>query len=310
MSYSVKHIFLFLSAVLILQSCYNLNPPEKIREPSAYYFYQMALQFRIQGHLKKALNEINKAIKINDHISLFYVLKAQIFDSLQVLDSAVYYYKHSLIYRSHSPEVLKRLAELSFQKGNLQQAIRYYRKAYIEEPDSVNFLLNIAQLYLKENNLEKAQLILDEYRLTQERNDRALASYYYIYSADLALAKGDSLKAARNYAQSHCGACLSTRQAEWAFKTLLTVGNLDAYYELLSGVVKNRNFPEGLLFYYRGLYYLAIGNRNEAMEQFERAYTKGLRKRKLLQILLQYYRTSNREQRIKQLQEDLDNLKD
>lgn len=303
-----KFLLTFYSFTL-LSACYNLNQNQPIPEPSAYSFYQQALEKRIEGDLSGALQMINKALRLNNHISMFYVLKGQIFDSLQVLDSAFYYYQKSLTYRSHSPEVLIRLAELSLQMGNSRQAIRFYRKAYVESPDSTDWLLKISQIYLNENQLEKAQNILDEYRITQKRREEVLSPFYYINLADLSLMKGDSASAARNYAQSGCGNCLSEKQAEWAFETLLKQNNLSAYFNLLSGLQKNRNFPDGLLFYYRGLYYKAIGNQNEALRLFERAYQNGLRNAKLLKALLHYYTISNRIDSMKEIQKELQKLK-
>ncbi len=302
-----KFIPLF-TIFILFSACYNLNQSKTIHQPSAYSFYQKALEKRITGDLDSALLMVNKALQLNDHISLFYVLKGQIFDSLQILDSAFYYYQQSLTYRSHSPEVLVRLAELSFKTGNSDQAIRFYRKAYVEEPDSIDLLLKISHIYLKENKLQKAQNVLDEYRITQKRREQNFSPFYYLNMADLALMKGDSAKAARYYAQSGCGSCLSEKQAAWAFETLLKQNNLSAYFDLLSGLQKNRKFPESQLFYYRGLYYQKLGNSKEALQQFVRAYQKGLRSPDLLKILIQYYSQQNKPQKAEQIKNELQKI--
>lgn len=302
-----KFIPLF-TIFILFSACYNLDQSKTIRQPSAYSFYQKSLEKRITGDLDSALLMVNKALQLNDHISLFYVLKGQIFDSLQILDSAFYYYQQSLTYRSHSPQVLVRLAELSFKTGNSEQAIRFYRKAYVEEPDSIDLLLKISQIYLKENQLQKAQNVLDEYRITQKRRVQKFSPFYYLNMADLTLMKGDSVEAARYYAQSGCGSCLSEKQAEWAFETLLKQNNLYAYFDLLSGLQKNRKFTESQLFYYRGLYYQKLGNKKEALHQFERAYQKGLRRPNLLKILIHYYAQQKQTEKVKKLKNELQKI--
>ncbi|EHO42658.1 Tetratricopeptide TPR_2 repeat-containing protein [Caldithrix abyssi DSM 13497] len=300
-----KNFLVSVFSIFLLWSCYNMDPPVRAQQPSAFYFYQMAVQSKIRGDTPKALEQINRAIRLNHKISLFYVFKAQIFDSMQVSDSAVFYYKKSLTLRSHAPEILKRLGELALQAQRPNEAAYYFRKAYIEAPDSVDFLLKLAQIRLQQNEIRQAENLLDEYRLTQKRKERPVSPLFFVIRADLAMSKGDSLSAARFYARSHCGECLSKEQAEWAFETLLKTQNLEAYFDLLAGVRKNRHFPEALLYYYRGLYYQAIGNAHEAVQQFERAYQKGVRKKKLLKMLIQFYAGQNKMERVKVLQSEI-----
>ncbi|MHB2156044.1 tetratricopeptide repeat protein [Calditrichota bacterium GD2] len=300
-----KNILVSVFSIFLLWSCYNMDPPVRAQQPSAFYFYQMAVQSKIRGDTPKALEQINRAIRLNQKISLFYVFKAQIFDSMQVSDSAVFYYKKSLTLRSHAPEILKRLGELALQAQRPDEAAYYFRKAYIEAPDSVDFLLKLAQIRLQQNEIRQAENLLDEYRLTQKRKERPVSPLFFVIRADLAMSKGDSLSAARFYARSHCGECLSKEQAEWAFETLLKTQNLEAYFDLLAGVRKNRQFPEALHYYYRGLYYQAIGNTHEAVQQLERAYQKGVRKKKLLKTLIQFYADQNKMERVKILQSEL-----
>ncbi len=305
MKVSNKILILIFATLTVITGCYQLEQTKQTPPPSAYFYYQQALENRIAGDLDGALKMVNKALRLNNRISLFYVLKGQIFDSLKMVDSAFYYYKASLTYRSHSPEVLVRLAELSLEGGNLDQAVHFYRKAYVEEPDSIHLLLKICQIHLKENQLLKAQNVLDEYRITQKRRKQNFSPFYYINLADLALMKGDSAEAARNYALSGCGKCLSERQAEWAFEVLLKKKQLSAYFNLLSGLQSNKAFPESRLFYYRGLYYQALGNHKEALHQFERAYQNGLRSPKLLKILIRYYSQQNQTDKVQRLKNEL-----
>ncbi len=299
-----------LAVVLLIfvGSCYQLNTESKKTEPSAFYFYQLAVQENIQGNLAQALKHINRAIRLNDRIALFYVLKAQMFDSLGNIDSAVYFYRKSLKLRSHAPEIFKRLGELSLRQNQPDKAAEYFRKAYIENPDSTQFLLEIARIRFAQNKPSKAKILLDEYRFEQLRNKRKLAPLYFVLKGDLAFAQGDSVKAAQLYAQSHCGSCLNETQADWAFKALLKTGDLSAYFELLSGLSKNRRFPEALLYFYRALYYQAIGNHHEALQQFERAYAKGLRTAQLLTILIHYYQTNGQALKAQQLKTELKRL--
>ena len=302
---NLKTKTIFLISFFLVWSCYHLNESPNINQPSAFTFYNMALQNQLAGNLETALQQVTRAIKINDHISLFYVLKAQLFDSLHMIDSAIVYYQKSLFYRSHSPEVLRRLGELFEQKGRFPQAVNYFHKAYLENPENTTLLLKIVNIYLHEEDIVKAKEFLREYRQKQELKALKLDPLYFVYLAKVAIAQGDSLNAARYYALSHCGSCLTPKRAEWVFAILLKDGDLNSYFELLSSLSRNRQFPQNLLFYYRGKYYQALGNVHDALEQFERAYQNGLRKPDLIKTLIQFYEKQNKPKKVNKLKSKL-----
>ncbi|NOX89123.1 MAG: tetratricopeptide repeat protein [Calditrichaeota bacterium] len=299
-------LILFLSGffLTLFEACYAPKTYSGREPESAYRYYEKALRLKIEGDLDKALRQISQAIALNSRIALFYVLKAQIFDSLKQADSAIFYYQASLKLRSHAPEVLARLGELHIRAGNFTSGIRYLDKAYQEDPQKTALLLQIAGIYSRMKQMRRVNDVLDEYRVQTELKKRPLSPEYFILMGDVFFLNKDYFKAAAFYEQSSCEKCFSPEQAARAFDAFLKSQKLDSYFKLLSGLDKKR-FSEAEFYYYRGLYYRAIGNYSEAKDQLLLALGKGMNNPDLFYYLAKIYQKENDKAMVRQMYQKL-----
>lgn len=304
---SFKIILLLLAPVLFLfQGCYPARLPsqKKAPEPSAFRYYENALVAKFDGHWQTALKKINKAIELNNRISLFYVLKAQIFDSLHQVDSAIIAYQQALKVRPHAPDVLQKIGELYIKNGDHISGIAYLKKAFAFDETQTDILLRIAHLYIQLDSLQLARDVLTDYKIRMDLAHSPPAPAYFLMKGDMAIAQGDSSKAAQYYESCPCKKCFSKEQAIRAFETLFKVKDYDGYFALLTGVDEHK-FRHGELFYYRGLYYRVIGNKNEAQHQFELALKHGNTKPELYLELAKIYFQKNQPDKVKALYQQL-----
>ncbi len=286
--------FLFI-ALLFLIRCYptSTNRFKPVEQKSAFRFYENALIDKFDGRWTRALEQINRAIALNNRISLFFVLKAQILDSLHQIDSAIYTYKQALSIRPHAPDVLQKIGALYIEKGQPLKGVFYLKKAFAYDETQTDILLRIAKLYIALDSLRWADRVLMDYKVRTDLTGRSPAAAYYLMKANMAYKRKNYALAARYYALCPCKKCFTRTEALRAFETLLRYKKISDYFALLTGL-ETHKFKNGELFYYRGLYYKVIGNLNEARHQFELALAQGNTKPELFWELAQiYYRMNN-----------------
>ncbi len=257
-------------------------------QKSAFRFYENALIEKFDGRWPQALEQINRAIALNNRISLFFVLKGQIFDSLHQVDSAIYAYRQALRIRPHAPDVLQKIGALYIEKGQPLKGVVFLKKAFAYDETQTDILLRIARLYITLDSLSLAQQVLSDYKVRMELSARPPAAAYYLMEGDMAYKRKDFAAAANYYAACPCKRCFTRHQALRAFETLFLFKRFSDYFVLLTGVDEHK-FQKGELFYYRGLYYKAIGNVNEAEHQFELGLQQGSTQPGLFWELAQIY---------------------
>ena len=82
MTHSWAKVGVFIALIpLIIVQCYTAVPKKPPHPNSAFRHYENALICQFDAKWDSALVQINRAIKMNNKIALFYVLKAQVFDS-------------------------------------------------------------------------------------------------------------------------------------------------------------------------------------------------------------------------------------
>ncbi len=271
-------------------ACYNIEQTRSTKaSPSAFNMYEQAVKAQIKGEFRQALRLIDRALQLNPRISLFYAFKAQIYDSLNVLDSALVFYQRSLQFRSHAPEILNRLGELNLCRGDTIAALRYFKRSFNEDHQQIERLLKIAEIFLNQKRLGRAEEALREYRVQCRLQNRTPQPRYNVLMGELLFLKKQPVQAAQFYARARCGSCFSEQQARRALQTLFKQGDLEGYFSVLSSVQKARLFPDSLLYQLRGRYYLAIGNQNEAGGQFYRAFEEGARNKEVLCGIVKYF---------------------
>ncbi len=311
MNRSLKIIFLLIATAFLLVQCYPTQVAKtsvSAQPKSAFRYYENALVAKFDGHWQEALKQVNKAIALNDKISLFFILKAQIFDSLHQADSAIYAYQQALNIRPHAPDVLQKIGELYIAKGERQTGILYLKKAFAFDETQTDILLRIARLYLNVDSLRLAQDVLSDYEVRMELAHSPPKPSFYLMEGDMAYEKGDWALAAHYFKACPCKKCFSREQAVRAFDVFFKIRDYDAYFALLIGVDKQK-FKNGTLFYYRGLYYKVIGNLSEAQHQFELALKHGNTKPELFWELAQIYFQKNKTMQIKALYRKLQTIR-
>ncbi len=287
-------------------ACYNIDQAQPTEPPpSAFKMYEQAVKAQIKGEFRQALNLINGALQLNPRISLFYAFKAQIYDSLNVLDSALVFYQKSLQYRSHAPEVLNRLGELSLHMGDTTAALRYFKRSFNEDHQQIELLLKIAEIFLNQKSLGRAEESLREYRVQCRLQNRAPQPRYFVLMGEFLFLKNQPVQAAQFYARAKCGSCFNEQQARRALQTLFKQGDFEGYFSVLSSVQKARLFPDSLLYQLRGRYYLAIGNQNEAGSQFYRAFEEGARNKEVLCGIVKYFFRPQRTKVLPQVESEI-----
>ncbi len=305
----IKNIFLLILAALISVQCYasRTQTSRKSEPKSAFRFYENALIAKFDGRWDRALRQINRAIELNNRISLFYVLKAQIFDSLHQVDSAIFAYQQALKVRPHAPDVLQKVGELYITDGDSQTGIAYLKKAFAFDETQTGILLRIARLYIDLDSLDLANDVLIDYKIRTDMAQSPPEPAYYLLKGDMAFMQGNWRQAAEFYDACPCKRCFSEKQVKRAFDVFLKEKNVKRYFKLLTGL-NEQKLGEATLFYYRGIYYRTIGNLNEAQHQFELALKHGNKNPELFWDLARIYFRKNETKKIKALYKQLQNI--
>ncbi len=298
--------FIALIPMVIVQ-CYTVSPKEPPRHNSAFRHYENALVYQFDAKWDSALVQINRAIKLNNKIALFYVLKAQVFDSLNQVDSAIAAYRQALKVRPYASDVMEALGELYIRSGNHEQGITYLKKAFAHDETQTRLLLRIAELYLRLGKNEEAKDVLTDYKVRMDLAHLPADPKYFLLMGEIAYKEKRWQDAARYYEACPCKKCFSPREAIQAFEVLFKFKKLDSFYRLLTGV-DQRKFKQGILFYYRGLYYREIGNLNEAEHQFQLALQHGSQMPEVFYEMAKVYQKRNQKQKIKTLIQRLERI--
>jgi tetratricopeptide (TPR) repeat protein len=301
MTHSWAKVGVFIALIpLIIVQCYTAVPKKPPHPNSAFRHYENALICQFDAKWDSALVQISRAIKMNNKIALFYVLKAQVFDSLNQIDSAIAAYQQALKVRPYAPDVMEALGELYIRHGNHEQGIAYLKRAFAHDETQTRLLLRIAELYMRLGRKEEAKDVLTDYKVRMDLAHLSADPKYFLLMGEIAYQEKRWQDAAHYYEVCPCKRCFTPQEAIQAFKVLFKFGKLDSYYRLLTGV-EQRKFKQGILFYYRGLYYREIGNLNEAEHQFQLALQHGSQMPEVLYEMAQIYHKRGQKQKIEPL---------
>ena len=115
-----------------------------------------AVIYHKKGDFNKALEDINKSIRLATNYQEAIVLRGNINTSLQKYDNAIKDYLSALALDSTKAEIYVQLAKTSFQNNKRDQGYNYILKATQMQPDNPDFHFEKGNLYLIAGEKSKA----------------------------------------------------------------------------------------------------------------------------------------------------------
>jgi TolB-like protein len=123
-------------------------------------FYLKAVYYIAHGQFEDAMNNLDKALKLNPNYYLAYVAKGGTWTSTDFIESIKNYKKAlTLISGSKRPPLLKVLARIYHDIGFGDKAKDYYSQALELDRDSSDYFANLASIEFSKGNFEKANLL-------------------------------------------------------------------------------------------------------------------------------------------------------
>lgn len=108
------------------------------------------------GDTDKAIENLNRVLKINDQYALAYNYLGLIFKSKNNLEKSAYYYSKTIDF---DPENIDAHAELGFvlaMSGRTDEAITHFNKALTLKPDNSEVLVSLGMAYIQKGRVKPA----------------------------------------------------------------------------------------------------------------------------------------------------------
>ena len=260
-----------IGLLLVVLQC----SPGQIRpgdDSNAFRYYSRSLEAFGEKDYGQALDFINKAIAINDHIAGYYELKGDILSGQKKTDQALRAYRAALQYRSNYLGVQVKIARIYFDKKAFIKARRAYKKAIALAPEKIDLLLPLASCFLRSGEYGVTRNVLADYK---RLNGEAPAdTSYFILMAKTAFetkAYGKVVNMARQAINN------GVRQRTLFLvylRALFYTHKMEKAYEILVHTAKPFLLKSDVHFF-RGLYFARQHNRKDAMVQLRLAVEGG-----------------------------------
>ncbi|MBN1182571.1 MAG: tetratricopeptide repeat protein [Bacteroidales bacterium] len=126
-------------------------------------YYLKGIYYQGNGQLQEAMNNFDKALKINPNYYLAYVAKGGKWISIDFVESITNYQKAlNLIGVEERSPLLKDLALIYVDIGFFDKARNYYMEALKLDGDSADYFYNLAYLEFTAENLENAVFLFEK----------------------------------------------------------------------------------------------------------------------------------------------------
>ncbi len=151
-----------------------LNQVNQVEHNNTELYYQLAVQNRLCGYDKEALNWITKALKLYKTAS-FLNEKGLILENLELYDTAQKTYEEAIELDSYAPDSFANLANLYLRQENYRRAEEYYKKALALDLDFLQAHHNLAIALCKQDRKAEG---LEHYRSVLLINPHHISSLY------------------------------------------------------------------------------------------------------------------------------------
>lgn len=260
--YSILTIALF-----ILSSCYLSKPvpaEERPRDESAFEAYSEAVILNESGQYTKALEKINTAIKMNNKIAKFLLVKAQILENSDRKIDALAAYKQALKIQIYNPTVYERMGELLADIGQYHSAIQNVKKAYSQKPRDTRLLILVANYYIELDSFDRAENFIKTYEIQTPESE--FSTDYYCTKALIYSQSGSYSETVEVLDKCRLSKPLTVKFHKLYLDALLNSEEYDALYKYLVNLDIN-DLGKGDQHFYKGVYYYHTKNLNDALSQ-------------------------------------------
>lgn len=121
------------------------------------FYFLKSKEFLEKGNFKKALNYVNKALRINRLNCEYFNLKGVIFKNMGRFKEAVIFYKKALRLNPKNPQVYNNLGVLFGLLKRDKEAEFYFKKSLEFDKDNFEANMNLGFFYLKKGEKAKAR---------------------------------------------------------------------------------------------------------------------------------------------------------
>lgn len=151
-----------------------LNQANQSEHNNTELYYQLAVQNRLCGYYKEALDWITKVLKIYKTAS-FLNEKGLILEKLDLCGTAQKTYEEAIDIDSYAPDSFANLANLYLKQNNYRRAEEYYKKALALDCDFLQAHHNLAIALCKQDRKAEG---LEHYRSALLINPHHISSLY------------------------------------------------------------------------------------------------------------------------------------
>ena len=301
-------------AILEYENCLKLNPKE------SSVFFEMGKIFFSQGLIKESLDFINQATSLNPNNKWYLFLLQEIFyqtsdkknqahtwKKLIGLDSQnqIYYLeliknylssdqiklalkeitKAKKLFENNNPELITLEADAYLINNQYEKAIQLLNDANIKDPKNLIFLQKLSEIYVQKSEYEQALLVYDKILEFYPGNSTALLTSHKILQTQskfeneleifLKIFKSDQINV--------------DQKINVLFEIFSDNKKIEKYKDHIPYVLRQCiiNYPEQVLFYVLlGDYELLHNNIAESLNNYEKAYSFGLKDKLLYEKIL------------------------
>ncbi|MBH76584.1 MAG: hypothetical protein CMP68_05565 [Flavobacteriales bacterium] len=301
-------------AILEYEKCLKLNPKE------SSVFFEMGKIFFSQGLIEESLDFINQATSLNPNNKWYLFLLQEIFyqtsdkknqahtwKKLIALDSQnkIYYLeliknylssdqiklalkeiiKAKKLFENNNPELIILEAEAYLINNQYEKAIQLLNDANIKDPKNLIFLQKLSEIYVQKSEYKQALLVYDKILEFDPENSTALLTSYKIIQTQsnfekeleifLKIFKSDQINV--------------DQKINVLFEIFSDNKKIEKYKDYIPQVLRQCiiNYPDQVLFYVLlGDYELLHNNIVESLNNYEKAYSFGLKDKLLYEKIL------------------------
>lgn len=267
-----KTLLIFIFTLFLTTACMYMSGPAPgetiISESSAFEIYGDAVILFDKGDYSGALEKVNAAIKGNDRIAKFFLLRAEILEKLNRPKDALSSYQQVLRLKLHNPDMYEKMGHLLAGMQRYEEGVQNIKKALAQKPEANHLLLTIADFYIREGSFDRADYHLNLYQNQVKTNQ--LDPNFFCLKAQIYFQRNQFKETIE---------ILHTCQAKQKFAAashLLMLNsylNLDMYDELYRQLMDaaQNDLSRGDFHFYRGVYFFHKNNTKDALTQLNLA---------------------------------------
>ena len=260
-----------LLALFTLHGCYLSKPvpiEDRPRDESAFEAYSEAVILNENGQYNAALDKINTAIKMNNKIAKFLLVKAQILENSNRELDALAAYKQALKIQIYNPAVYEKMGELLAEIGQYHSAIQNVKKAFAQKPKDTRLLILVAKYYIELKSFDRAENYLKAYE--NQTSESEFSADYYCVKAIIYFHSGNYKETVEVLDKCRLSKLLTVKLHKLYLDALLNSEKYNALYKYLTSQ-ELKVLTKGDQYFYKGIYYYHTKNYKDALSQLEYA---------------------------------------